>query len=126
MKLWIKTKLIFWVCILSLHESSQAQRFLNLDFEYAQFFVLPAYWGDVVDPTNAFREWTVQGWCLYNNLTLGTPAVDLIGPVFPNGGAGQNSSLSHQAEAIIARSLSIEALLPELVAASAGMDAAQS
>ena len=34
--------------------------------------------------------------------------------------------LSHQAEAIVASSMSVEALLPELVAASAGMDAAQS
>jgi len=34
--------------------------------------------------------------------------------------------LSHQAEAIVSSSMSVEALLPELVAAPAGMDGAQS
>jgi hypothetical protein len=84
-KIRLKTYLLFWFSVLALQENSHAQQFLNLNFEYASFVVPPAYWGDVIDPTNAFFKWTVQGYCLYNDLTLGTPAVDLIGPVFPNG-----------------------------------------
>src|SRR5689334_1086062 len=74
-----------WIGLLLLHYRIQVQNFVDLDFELASIFVPPAYWGDVVDPTNAFPKWKVQGYCLHNNLTLGTPAVDLIGPVFPNG-----------------------------------------
>ena len=48
-----------------------------------------------LDPALAFPGWTVgvvwgstniyQLFTLYNNLTLDSPAVDLIGPLFPNG-----------------------------------------
>ncbi|MGA3181938.1 MAG: hypothetical protein ABSF38_16485, partial [Verrucomicrobiota bacterium] len=43
----------------------------------------------------------------------------------PQRGAGQNSSLSRQAEGVIAFGVLIEPVFPELVQASAAVDAAQ-
>ena len=67
--------------------------FVNLDFEQARFHVsrTPAnVFGGSVDPALAFSGWTIGNstngltYVLYNTGTLGSPAVDLIGPNFPN------------------------------------------
>ena len=66
--------------------------FQNLDFEQATVPPTPVNgYGDRVDPALAFPGWTVSAsgnayalYTLYNNLTLDAPAVDLIGPSFPN------------------------------------------
>lgn len=67
----------------------------NLNFEDATVPPTPVGgWGLNVSAEDAFPGWTI-GYSpenalsldfvvLYNNLTLGTPAVDLIGPEFPN------------------------------------------
>ena len=71
----------------ALLRTAPGQDFVNLNFEAARFFVAPTPpggWGDFVDPAMAFPGWTVYGVALYNNLTLGSPAVDLMGPSFPN------------------------------------------
>jgi hypothetical protein len=69
-------------------QTVSGQSFVNLDFEQAGFYVSPTPvngWGDSIDPNLAFHGWTVSNcWTLYNDLTLGTPAIDLIGPNFPN------------------------------------------
>src|SRR6266436_5855804 len=70
--------------------------FQNLDFEGARVSPTPVNgYGDQVDPALAFPGWTVSVvwagsntyalYTLYNNQTLDSPAVDLIGPSFPNG-----------------------------------------
>ncbi|MGH7866435.1 MAG: hypothetical protein ACREP9_02120 [Candidatus Dormibacteraceae bacterium] len=64
--------------------------FRNMDFEAAGQYVTPTppgQYGDIVDPNLAFQGWTVgnASFDLYNNLTAGSPAIDLIGPEFPNG-----------------------------------------
>jgi hypothetical protein len=68
----------------------------NLNFEDATVPPTPVGgWGLTVSAEDAFPGWTVDFSpaannpsgsfvILYNNLTLGTPAVDLIGPEFPN------------------------------------------
>ena len=64
--------------------------FQNLNFEQAALHVAPTPvggWGGVIDPMLAFPGWTVSqnAEVIYNNLSLGAPAADLIGPNFPNG-----------------------------------------
>ncbi len=65
--------------------------FQNLNFEQARIPPTPiGAYGTLVDPTLAFPGWTVGGggnylYVLYNNLTLGAPAIMLMGPFFPNG-----------------------------------------
>ena len=63
--------------------------FQNLGFEQARVTITPiGQWGGEVDPTLAFPGWTVGGgsWTFvsYNDYALGSPAVNLIGPRFPN------------------------------------------
>ena len=64
--------------------------FQNLDFEQSTIPPTPVGgYGGAVNPTAAFPDWTVGGggtalYVLYNVETLGSPAVDLIGPDFPN------------------------------------------
>ena len=69
--------------------SGFAQGFVNLDFEDATVTATPVNgYGGSVDPASAFPGWTVGGsgtYVLYNNLTLGSPAVILMGPNSPNG-----------------------------------------
>jgi hypothetical protein len=71
-----------------------AQGFVNLDFEDANIPPTTAgKLGDFVDPALAFPGWTVlpnsnPGFAtstFYNDLSLGGPAVTLMGPDFPNG-----------------------------------------
>jgi hypothetical protein len=70
-----------------------AQGFINLDFEQAQVPATPVgAYGSFVDPARAFPGWavvsnvfsypTVTG---YNTLSLGSAAIILMGPSFPNG-----------------------------------------
>lgn len=68
--------------------SAQSQDFVNLDFEGATIAPTPvggsAY---PADPTQCFPGWTVGGAntvVSYNDLSIGAPAVDLMGPNFPN------------------------------------------
>ena len=72
----------------ALLQNVSAQGFVNLDFENAGAHVpqTPVNgFGGSLDPALAFPGWTVgSGLVLYNNLTLGSPAVVLIGPRFPN------------------------------------------
>jgi hypothetical protein len=77
------------VCFLGLRASAQGT-FQNLDFEDATIAPTPVGGFDnvQVDPSQVFPGWTVGGnktFVLYNNETLGSPAVDLVGPNFPNG-----------------------------------------
>ena len=68
----------------------------NLNFEEANVPTTPVGgYGWTVSASDAFPGWTIDYspdgqpglplLILYNNLSLGTPAVDLIGPEFPNG-----------------------------------------
>jgi len=70
--------------------------FQNLDFEQATVPPTPVNgYGDEVDPALAFPGWSVSAststnplcrlYTLYNSQTLDSPAVDLFGPLFPNG-----------------------------------------
>jgi hypothetical protein len=76
--------------LLVLIQSGHAQGFVNLDFEDATVAPTPVNgYGGSVDPAMAFPGWAVGGGgnllnILYNDLTLGSPAVTLIGPNFPN------------------------------------------
>jgi hypothetical protein len=82
---------IFWsvVASLALSQTLFAQGFVNMDFESATVPATPTgQSGGTVDPALAFPGWTVGGSgtvVIYNNLSLGAPAVSLIGPDFPNG-----------------------------------------
>ena len=75
--------------------TSPGQSFVNLDFEQAALFIPPTPVGTAgsnVDPLLAFPGWTVQFrnqyhdfyYVLYNNVTVSSPSVNLIGPSFPN------------------------------------------
>jgi len=78
----------------TLLETVGGQEFVNLDFEEAN--VPPIYLegeGNQIDPALAFPGWTVlpnsSGYLyptttFYNDVSLGGPAVTLIGPPFPN------------------------------------------
>jgi len=82
-------------CVLSLiltsHSNAQGT-FQNLNFEGALVPPTPiGGYGGEVDPALAFLGWTVGAntnpyplFTLYNNQTLDSAAVDLIGPAFPN------------------------------------------
>ena len=72
--------------------------FRNMDFEAAAQYVAttpPGQYGDRIDPALAFQGWMVGDapgstpafptFYLYNAATVGSPAIDLIGPEFPNG-----------------------------------------
>lgn len=85
------------LCALSVGLAARASaqgNFQNLNFEQATVPPSPVNgYGDLfVDPALAFPGWTVSAsgngyplYTTYNNLTLDAPAVDLIGPFFPNG-----------------------------------------
>lgn len=76
--------------------SAPAQGFVNLGFEGAGLLVTPTppgQFGTQVDPNFAFNGWGITNalgpghyplFSLYNNLTIGSSAVVLIGPQFPN------------------------------------------
>ena len=72
-----------------------AQGFVNLNFELAGLFIAPTSpgsYGGQVDPALAFPGWTIRNtrftnfgtYILYNNLTVDSAMVGLIGPSYPN------------------------------------------
>jgi hypothetical protein len=75
-------------------QTVSGQSFVNLNFEQARFYVSPTPvngYGGFIDPALAFSGWTVGNssnggftYVFYNNYTLGSPGVDLMGPHFPN------------------------------------------
>ena len=85
------------VLLLSAAGAAGQGTFQNLNFEQARVTPTPVNgYGDEVDPALAFPGWTVSAagtgtntswrlYTLYNSQTLDSPAVDLIGPLFPNG-----------------------------------------
>ncbi len=79
--------------LFTLLQTASGQGFVNLNFEQAGFYVPPTPvggWGDFIDPALAFHGWTVGAnptgntVTFYNDLSLGSPAVGLMGPNFPN------------------------------------------
>lgn len=64
------------------------QEFVNLDFEDATIAPTPVGGSTYpADPAQCFPGWTVGGSgtvVSYNDLSIGAPAVDLMGPYFPN------------------------------------------
>jgi len=76
----------------SLLQTVSGQGFVNLDFEEANVPPTPVdTFGSFVDPALAFPGWTVlpngstYGTSVsYNDLSLGGPAISLMGPDFPN------------------------------------------
>lgn len=77
--------------ILIISQKGQGQGFVNLDFENATVTPTPVNgFGGTVSAAAAFPSWIVGGGgsflnVLYNNVTLGSPAIALMGPNFPNG-----------------------------------------
>lgn len=74
---------------LTLLQGVSEQGFVNLDFEEATIAPTPPG-GSVfpADPAQCFPGWTVGGSdavVMYNDLSFGAPAVELMGPNFPNG-----------------------------------------
>jgi hypothetical protein len=65
---------------------ASGQDFVNLDFEQATIAPTPVGgWTYPADPAQCFPRWTVgYGVVGYNDLSLGAPAVNLMGPSFPN------------------------------------------
>jgi hypothetical protein len=82
------TKSFMAVMLCMLWQNAQGQSFINLDFERATIPPTPV--GGTTfpaDPRLAFPGWTVGGSGTvvgYNGLSIGAPAVDLMGPSFPN------------------------------------------
>lgn len=90
----MKLRLLFYfgaalICVL---RNASAQNFVNLDFEEANVPPTPPdTWGPAVNPSLAFPGWTVlpngttfATTTAYNDLSLGGPAIVLMGPDFPN------------------------------------------
>jgi hypothetical protein len=78
---------IFMIAALFQLQHAVGQNFVNLDFEQAT--VTTPVGGSIypADPAQLFPGWTVGGSgtvVSYNDLSLGAPAVDLMGPDFPN------------------------------------------
>jgi len=77
------------ITFLILWQNAQGQGFVNLNFESATIAPTPPGGSTFpADPTQALPGWTVGGAntvVSYNDLSLGAPAVDLMGPNFPNG-----------------------------------------
>ena len=80
--------------LLILWQDAQGQGFVNLDFENATIAPTPVGGSTFpADPAQALPGWTVGGSTTvvgYNGLSIGAPAVDLMGPNFPNS-AGYSS-----------------------------------
>ena len=81
-------KNILLAVALAIGQRCYSQSFVNLDFEDATVSATPVNVpGGSVDPAIAFPGWTVGGsdtYVLYNDQTLGSPAISLMGPNFPN------------------------------------------
>jgi hypothetical protein len=78
----------------ALLETASGQGFINLNFEQARSYVSPTPvngYGSFIDPALAFPGWSISNAMgggatvvFYNDYSLGSPAVDLMGPNFPN------------------------------------------
>jgi len=84
----VKTALqVAMACVLGLRAGAQGT-FQNLDFEDATIAPTPVGgYAYPANPLQAFPGWTVGGHgtvVAYNDESLGAPAVDLMGPSFPN------------------------------------------
>ena len=85
----MRFRTLFVVTIfLVLWRDAQGQGFMNLDFEGATIAPTPVGgYTYPADPAQAFPYWTVGGSgtvVMYNDLSIGSPAVSLMGPNFPN------------------------------------------
>jgi hypothetical protein len=86
MKINLIRKRVVLVISLFATELCFAQGFVNLNFERTTIPpTLVGGWAYPVDSTQALPGWTVGGAVImYNDLSLGSPAVSLMGPNFPN------------------------------------------
>lgn len=75
-----------FVALFALVRNVSGQAFTNLDFEDAT--ITPTTvdnFGSFATAAQCFPGWTVgYGVVFYNDLSLGSPAIDLMGPDFPN------------------------------------------
>ena len=83
------TKIFVAITFIIVWQNAQGQGFVNLDFESATIAPTPPGGSTYpADPAQALPGWAVGGAntvVSYNDLSLGAPAVDLMGPNFPNG-----------------------------------------
>src|SRR5450432_2003607 len=74
--------------LLVVFQSGHTQGFVNSDFEDATITPTPIGGSTYpADPTQAFPSWTIGGSgtvVMYNTVSIGSPAVSLMGPDFPN------------------------------------------
>jgi PEP-CTERM motif len=88
MKLNINKGAILWLLFLILSRAGFSQGFVNLNFESATIAPTPIGGSTFpADPVQALPGWTVGGATTvvaYNDLSIGAPAVVLMGPDFPN------------------------------------------
>ncbi len=85
----MKTQHLYLIAatLLVLGEAACAQGFINLDFEEATIAPTPVGgWTFPADPAQCFPGWTVRygDAVMYNEYSIGAPAVCLMGPEFPN------------------------------------------
>ena len=84
----VKAGILILMSLLVFCRSGGTQGFVNLNFESATIAPTPVGgWTYPADPTQALPGWTVGGATtvvMYNDLSLGAPAVSLMGPNFPN------------------------------------------
>jgi hypothetical protein len=82
------TIMLVAITFLILWQSAQGQGFVNLNFENATIAPTPPGGSTFpADPTQCFPGWTVGGATtvvMYNDLSLGAPAISLMEPDFPN------------------------------------------
>jgi hypothetical protein len=78
----------FSMASLALLRNVSGQGFVNLDFEDATIAPTPPGGSTFpADPAQALPGWTIGGATAvvsYNDLSIGAPAIDLMGPNFPN------------------------------------------
>ena len=95
----MKLKKIIGIHLLFLSvQSIFSQGFVNLDFELANLTSIPAgQFGGYVSSTNAIPNWTafIDGnqttQVLQNNLTVGAPSIEILGPDWNLGGIIQSN-----------------------------------
>ena len=84
----MKCTQFFWLAAVSfaLLPRVFGQGFINMDFERATIAPTPPDgWTYPADPARCFPGWTVGGAVvMYNTVSLGSPAINLMGPSFPN------------------------------------------
>jgi hypothetical protein len=83
----MKTKIALSIAPLIACQFGFSQGFVNLDFEDATIAPTPVGGSTYpVDPAQCFPGWTVGADTVvsYNDLSIGAPAVNLMGPNFPN------------------------------------------